>query len=109
MSEIEEFISYYDNDQLKEHSFWQDGKLHGEYKDWWENGNRWGHCFYKDGNLHGESKDWDNDGTLSVHHFYKDDKDITKEVKLLVEDILKITPEEKMIIKLKFGINQYVK
>ena len=81
MSQIKEHKSYYRCGQLREHSFYKDEDLHGEARAWHENGELW------------------------LHHFFKDGGNITNQVKEVVVDILNITPEEKMIIKLKFGID----
>ena len=102
---ITEHKEYRDNGQLYEHHFRKDGKHHGEYKWWWSDGTLGTHCFYKDGELHGEYKWWcSNNGQLYEHRFMKDNKNITTEVKLLVTDILNITNEERMIIKLHHGV-----
>jgi antitoxin component YwqK of YwqJK toxin-antitoxin module len=47
------------------------GKLHGEYKEWWENGQPCVHCTYKEGKLEGERKVWYKNGQLIVHCFYE--------------------------------------
>ena len=75
-----------------------------ECKNYHENGQLWAHYFYKDGKYHGEYKYWNEDGGLWRHCFYKDSIDITTSVKELCNDILAITDEEKLLIKLKFGI-----
>ena len=105
MSQIKEYKNYYDNGQPYQHYFLKDGEIHGESKEWFENGVLREHSFYKDGVRHGEYKDWYNNGQLWEHSFYKDDEDITDQVREVVVDILNITSEEKMIIKLKFGID----
>ena len=105
MSEIKEYTDYYDNGQLCRHYFLKDNDLCGEYKSWYEDGTLWEHSFRKDGFLHGESKWWHENGQSCEHCFYQHNKNITNKVKEVVSDIRSITSEEKLMIKLKFGID----
>jgi antitoxin component YwqK of YwqJK toxin-antitoxin module len=41
----------------------------GEYKEWYENGQLRVHSFYKSGQIHGEYKIWQSDGQLETHGF----------------------------------------
>ena len=82
-----------------------------EICDYYVNGGMHVHCFIRPGIIngvdrifHGEYKQWAVCGALINHEFLCDNKDITKEIKELVYDILNITDDEKMIIKIRFGI-----
>jgi hypothetical protein len=58
------------------------GRMQGEYKDWYENGSLFEHALYVDGKCHGECKMWGEDGTLIAHKFWVDDnpfRDLIKE------------------------------
>ena len=54
--------------------------------------------------LHGQFLRYYEDGSIENVRFFKLDENITNEVKDLVSDIKNLTSEDKMIIKLKFGI-----
>jgi antitoxin component YwqK of YwqJK toxin-antitoxin module len=69
-----EYKSYYDNDQLWEHAFFQNGKHHGEYKRYHDNGQLWVHSFYLNGKLHGEFKLYHDNGQMYQHALYQNDK-----------------------------------
>ena len=56
----------------------KDGKLDGEYKEYYKNGNLEYHKFYKDGELDGEYKRYYENENLKYHKFYKDGKEISK-------------------------------
>ena len=43
------FVRYWDNGNLREHCFWKNEKLHGEYKYYRKDGQIWDHCFYENG------------------------------------------------------------
>ena len=81
MSDIEEVKLYYTNGKPKRHHYLKDGYCHGEFKYWHANGQLW------------------------KHFFMKDNKNITDQIEEVVVDILNITNEEKLMIKLKFGID----
>ena len=87
-----------------EHYFKDEQGMQGEYKTWYINGAILEHCLFKDSIFHGEYKRWDDDGRLAKHDFDCNDKNITDEVKALVKDILNITQEERLLIKLKWGV-----
>jgi hypothetical protein len=55
------------------------GKLEGEYKEWYENGQPFERSFYKNGELHGEYRKWFDNGQLTQHSFYKEGKEIVKD------------------------------
>jgi hypothetical protein len=67
-----EFKQWFDNSQLAFSYTYKEGFLHGEIKEWYEDGQLWEHSFYKDGKLEGEFKLWDEDDELQKHHIYKD-------------------------------------
>jgi hypothetical protein len=48
-----------------------DGKLEGEYKEWWSNGQLWEESFYKDGKLEGNCKRYYKNGQPHIHCTYK--------------------------------------
>ena len=81
-----------------------DGRMHGKFTEWDQEGNIYKICHIENNQLHGEyiAYWWGNSGILE-HSFYYQEVDVTEEVRLLVKDIKHITPEEKLIIKLKFG------
>ena len=95
---------WHSNGQLRSHCYYKDGELHGEFKRWYSNGHLRKHCYYKDSERHGECKWWDENAAAISHYFYQDGNDITIEVEALVVDIKNITNKERMLIKLKFGI-----
>jgi len=76
-------------------------KRQGEYKIWYDNNNMRLHTFFKDNKLHGEYKGWFKNGELDQHIFYKDDRDITELIEETVNNINNITDEEKLLIKMK--------
>jgi len=45
-----EFVRYHENGNLREHSFWKNGELHGECKWYWYNGQILEHTLWKNGN-----------------------------------------------------------
>ena len=44
-----EHIELHDNDRIYEHSFYKNGKYHGECKLWWHDGELVGHFLYENG------------------------------------------------------------
>ena len=71
-------------------------------KDFYGNGNLWRHYYAVDG----EYRSYYNDGRSKEVIFYKHEYTmITNEVEEVVDDILNITNEEKLFIKLKFGVD----
>jgi len=82
----------------------EQGRAQGEYKAWHSSGQQRTHCFFKDDVLHGEYKSWYTTGVLAHHNFVCNNNEITDEVKALVEDILNLTAEERLLIKLTWGI-----
>ena len=96
--------SWHDNGQLSKHGFYLDGYLKGEYKRWYANGQMWMHCFYVDGEWQGEFKSWHENGELWQHSFCENSNNITADIKALVVDIRNISNEERILIKLRFGI-----
>jgi len=99
-----EYKEWYENGQMNCHLSYLDNKLNGEQIAWHKNGNLQFHYFVHDFSLHGEYKSWDKDGHLTIHSFYSKGKLITDEVKNMVLNTYKLTEEEKMFIKLSFGI-----
>ena len=77
----------------------------GEAKQWHSNGQILRHMFYLNNEPHGEQRHWWNDGTLSQHHFWQRGNDITDEVSKELKDPLNPTDIERMMIKLKWGID----
>ena len=80
-----EYKSYYDNDQLWEHSFYLNNKRHGEYKYYHENGQLWEHSFYQNGKLHGEYKIYCDNGKLDYTTFYCQGNDLKVDPDTLTE------------------------
>ena len=62
------------------------------------------HYFFTNGKKVGEYKIWGANGVILEHHFCCDGVDITPEVSASVDDIKVLTPEDRLFIKLKFGI-----
>lgn len=104
MNVITETTEHWSNGQLRKYCFLKGGLLHGECKWWHDNGQIDKQCFFKGGQRHGESKWWWPTGTPAYHEFYKEDTDITDSIKLICDNILCISKEERMLIKLQFGI-----
>ena len=69
-----EYVRYYENGNLKEHSHWKNNKLYGEYKFYHEIGQLWEHSFWKNGKRHGEYKDYHENGQLWEHSLWKNGK-----------------------------------
>ena len=111
MSELKEYVSYHRNKRVWVHGtrihYKQEGYLfHGKYMKYFSDGTIDTQCFYNNGWRTGEYKTYFCSGKLEFHFFYDNQqRHITNEVEELVEDILNITPEEKMIIKIKFGVD----
>ena len=103
-----EYKSWYENGQLKDHDFFVDNYLHGECKRWWDNGHLQLHGFYNTFDQAGEFKSWHEDGHIEEHSFYsnsgKYNVNVTQEVTAIVKDVLNITDEERVLIKLQWGI-----
>lgn len=57
---------------------WANGYLDGEYKEWYENGQMRIHSYHKDGRLHGECKIWNVNGKLEDHTFYNRGRPVEK-------------------------------
>lgn len=94
-TKLDEFKSYYDNNQLEDHKFYKNGKLEGKSRQWYKNGQMLIKCFYRDGKMeggcewwyedgkpmdrkfclndwaNGERKIWFDDGSLMGHEFYR--------------------------------------
>ena len=71
---MEEKKCYYENGQLREHRFYINSKLTGEYKEYYEDEQIHTHCFYINDNLNGEYKRYYPDGQLEMHGFCLDNK-----------------------------------
>jgi uncharacterized protein len=77
MSSEQEFSpekSFHVNEQIWSQAFYRNGKLEGEYKEWWDNGNICICSFYRNGNLDGEYKEWYVNGGPFEYLFYRDGK-----------------------------------
>ena len=96
---------WHDNGQLSVHCFYVDSQVHGECKRWHASGQMRMHCFYVDGESQGECKQWHDSGELWHHSFCENRNNITADIKALVVDINNISSEERMLIKLRFGID----
>jgi antitoxin component YwqK of YwqJK toxin-antitoxin module len=57
--------------QIKQHEFYFDGELEGEYKYWHENGVLKQQECYKDGKLEGKYKRWYKNGQLRVQTLFR--------------------------------------
>ena len=90
---------------LKEHSHHRHGYQHGELKRWLNTGMLSVHTFYKVGRLHGEFRRWWEDGKQNSHAYYVDGYNMTEEVTNMLGDILNPTDEDRLLVKLKWGIN----
>ena len=69
-----EFKWYDEDGRLRTHYFFEKGKRHGEYKWYDENGRLREHSFFEKGKRHGEYKWYDENGRLRTHCFYKNNK-----------------------------------
>lgn len=111
---MSELITRYYTNGNKSREFYVDENARklGEYKAWYKNGQLMTHCFYRHGYSHGEFKQWLHNGELEVHDFdinvtdpkTGDDVYIKDKIQEMVQDINNITEEERMLIKLTWGI-----
>ena len=69
-----EYKEWYTNGQLFEHKHYADGKLNGEYKEWYDHGQISTHAYYVDNKLHGDYKEWHSHGQLYTQMYYVNDK-----------------------------------
>jgi antitoxin component YwqK of YwqJK toxin-antitoxin module len=69
-----EYKEYYPDGQLYAHCTFKNGKVHGEYRSWWLNGKPAEHSYNNNGKLEGEYKEWYKNGKLFQHCFYKNDE-----------------------------------
>lgn len=96
LTEVKNKIYHYYTDEQN--------RCQGEFKKWKSNGRLPRHCFYVNNGFHGEYKSWYDNGDPCRHCFLTNSSDITKEVRALVKDVHDISDEEKLLIKLKWGI-----
>ena len=99
-----EYKDWHSNGQMYDHDYFVDDQRQGECKQWYENGQMSEHAIYCAGRARGEYKSWDDNGSVDRHDFRSDDSDFTNEVKALVKDINNITDEERLLIKIQWGI-----
>lgn len=123
-----EFKCWYKNGQLQIHSYFTNDKREGSYKEWHENGELSIYCFFSNGEKNGRHKEWRDDGRMKIDShfregwahgqwrewsydghiwedcFYVKGNSVQPEIRKMVEDISNITEEEKLLIKLHFGI-----
>ena len=61
--------------KTKEHDYYEDaqGRLQGEFKNYWNNGQLCTQCYFKDNKFYGEYKRYNSDGTLKYHTYYEND------------------------------------
>ena len=87
----------------------KDELMQGEYKRWWENGNIREQEWYKNGKLHGLCRYWWEGGKLVEHYLYQNGlqvpKEITEQIMDLVKNICTPTMEERILVKLKWGVD----
>lgn len=98
------YREWYDSGVIRAECFYVNSKLNGLYKEWHKCSALRIKCFYKDNQYHGEYRQWFPDGKDCSHYFHSDGVEITNEIKSLVSDIKHITTEERVLIKLRFGI-----
>ncbi len=53
-------------------------EMDGEYKEWYENGQLRIHSFYKEGRVHGEYKRWTDTGELEERAFFNRGEEVQK-------------------------------
>lgn len=68
---VREYLIYDENGQLEEQYYSMNGRLYGEYKEWYHNGQLRNQGSYKNDKRNGEYKEWSNNGQLSIHIFYR--------------------------------------
>ena len=85
------------------------GLMQGVYRTEHTNRKIWELGYFQDDLLHGEFKMWCDEGKLTDHAFYTNGVDVTDGVKLLVNDLLNISDDERIVLKLKYGFDQYVR
>ena len=100
-----EFKSKHSNGKMQAHCRYVNGNPGGECKYWTDDGKLSDHSIYAGGVLHGESRACKSNGEQRNHSFYVNGIVITGEVRALVVDISALTSEEKILIKLRFGID----
>lgn len=70
-----EYKEWWDNGQLMIQGYYTNGKLHGEYKTWWDNGQLDTQCMYSNGLRTGEYTSWHKNGKLQLKKTYVDGKE----------------------------------
>lgn len=98
------YVSYYGNGQVMETMTFINDNTDGEYILYFIDGTLGAHCFYDNGDRHGEYKEYSKNGKLLQHVFYQHGKRICGQVMALVKDVMNITDDEKIMIRLKFDI-----
>lgn len=66
-----EWKQFYEGGQLKEKRFFKNGLKEGEYVAWWPNGNKQLHYFFENGEYEGGCREWNNEGSLIKLANYK--------------------------------------
>jgi antitoxin component YwqK of YwqJK toxin-antitoxin module len=69
-----EYKNWYEHGKLWEHAFYENGERNGEFKIMYSDGQLFKHSSYKNGKSNGECKQWHFNGQLSEHVFYENDK-----------------------------------
>ena len=100
-----EYKFWYANGQLGELEYFHHGELHGVGKHWFETGDVREHNIYKFGVKHGEYRTWDIHGDMLMHLFFQNGENISDEIGKELKDILNPTDDERLLIKLKWGID----
>jgi hypothetical protein len=97
-------LKWYESGQMLENTQWLAGKRHGLCYWWHPNGILMERSCWENGGGHGEVLWLSDDGTVCRHAFYDHNKDVSQLVVNNVRNQYNITPEEKLLLKLKYNI-----
>ena len=100
-----EYKAWTESGKISRLSYHRRGQLHGELKHWHTNGLLREHSFYWENQRHGQFRYWNPIGKPSMDTFYQNDNNITRQIRAVVKDIDNINDLERLMIKLKFGID----
>jgi len=73
----DEYKLWYDNGQLRIHTFYKFREISGDYKEWHKNGQLKKQTFFNEnGKRNGVYKEWHRNGALYMHKIFKNGKEI---------------------------------
>lgn len=92
-----EYKEWWHNGQLYEQSYFVNDVRHGEFKRFYQNGRPADHGFYHNGIRHGQFKEWDDSGLVIFNQVYQ------YGIKLLISPST-LTDKDKFLLTLSKGI-----